>query len=213
VTNGPILGVLLAGGGSRRMGGGDKCLRLLGGETILARIVARAAPQVDRLILNANGDATRFGDGRFGDFRLPVVPDSVPGQVGPLAGVLTGIEWARDNFPGCGWVASFASDAPFMPENLVEKLVDAVSNGDAEMACAASGGRAHPVFGLWPVRLAADLRHALVAEDIRKVDAWTARYHIAQVDYPVVEVDPFFNVNRPDDLAAAESLMDRSAVT
>jgi molybdopterin-guanine dinucleotide biosynthesis protein A len=196
---GPILGVLLAGGGSRRMGGGDKCLRELGGRTILARIVEQVAPQVDTLILNAGGDAARFAG-----YGLPVVADSLPGQAGPLAGVLTGLEWARENMPGCSWVASFACDAPFVPENLVDNLAAALAAEGADMARAASGGRAHPVFGLWPVRLAADLRRAVAEADIRKVDAWTAHYHMATVNFPVVEVDPFFNVNRPDDLAAAE---------
>lgn len=199
---GPVAGVLLAGGGARRMGGGDKGLRLLGGETILARIVARAAPQVDRLILNANGEAARFAD-----LDLPVVADSVAGGVGPLAGVLTGLEWVQANMPGCVWLASFAGDAPFVPENLVEKLAAAIAESGAEMACAASAGRAHPVFGLWPVKLAADLRHALADEGIRKVDAWTARYRMATVDFPVAKADPFFNVNRLEDLASAERLI------
>lgn len=201
-TDGPILGVLMAGGGSRRMGGGDKCLRDLGGKPILAHIVERVAPQVDRLILNAGGDSARFA--RFG---LPVVPDSLAGQAGPLAGVLTGLEWARDNFTGCSWVASFACDAPFVPENLVEILAAAVAGEGADMACAASGGRTHPVFGLWPVRLAADLRHAVVEEDMRKVDRWTARYDLAVAEVPVAEVDPFFNVNTPADLATAAALL------
>lgn len=198
----PIVGVLLAGGGSRRMGGGDKCLRDLGGRTILERIVTRVAPQVDRLILNANGDASRFA--RFG---LPVVPDSLSGQAGPLAGVLTGLEWARDHAPGCDWVASFASDAPFVPENLVGKLAAAIAEEGADMACAASGGRTHPVFGLWPVRLAADLRRAVAEEGVRKVDSWTSYYRMSTVEFAVVRYDPFFNVNRPDDLAAAERLL------
>jgi molybdopterin-guanine dinucleotide biosynthesis protein A len=184
------------------MGGGDKCLRDLGGRTILERIVTRVAPQVDRLILNANGDASRFA--RFG---LPVVPDSLSGQAGPLAGVLTGLEWARDHAPGCDWVASFASDAPFVPENLVGKLAAAIAEEGADMACAASGGRTHPVFGLWPVRLAADLRRAVAEEGVRKVDSWTSYYRMSTVEFAVVRYDPFFNVNRPDDLAAAERLL------
>ena len=134
---------------------------------------------------------------------MPVVPDSLPGQAGPLAGVLTGLEWARDHVPGCDWVASFASDAPFVPENLVAQLAAAIAESGAEMACAASGGRVHPVFGLWPGRLAA----AVAGEGVRKVDFWTSHYHMATVEFPVVELDPFFNVNRPDDLAAAERLL------
>jgi molybdopterin-guanine dinucleotide biosynthesis protein A len=205
-SNGHIAGVILAGGQSRRMGGGDKCLRELAGRTLLSRIVERARDQVGPLVLNANGDASRFAD-----VGLPVVADAVSGFAGPLAGVLTGLEWARDHAPDCDFVATFACDAPFLPEDLVTRLARAVSEQGADMACAASGGRDHPVFGLWPVRLAGDLRRALVAEDIRKVDIWTARYRLARVEFATDPVDPFFNVNRPDDFAAAEALV-RAAI-
>jgi molybdopterin-guanine dinucleotide biosynthesis protein A len=193
-----VVGLLLAGGQSRRMGGGDKCLRLLGGETILARIIARVRPQVRRLALNANGDPTRFAA-----YRLPVIADRVEGFAGPLAGVLAGLDWAAANAPDCPWVASVPTDAPFLPADLVARLQAAVEQG-ADLACAASGGQAHPVVGLWPVRLRDDLRHALTAEQIHKVDIWTARYRVATVEFPIVDVDPFFNANRPEDLAEAE---------
>ena len=200
----PVAGVLLAGGRARRMGGGDKALLTLGGETLLARVVARARPQVRALALNANGDPARFAA-----YGLPVVADVVAGYAGPLAGVLTGLEWAAEHAPDCPWVASFATDAPFLPEDLVARLVAAVEREGADMACAASGGRAHPVFGLWPVRLAAELRRALIDEDMRKIDAWTARYRLAVAEFACQPVDPFFNANRPADLAEAEALLDR----
>ena len=196
-----VIGLLLAGGQSRRMGGGDKCLRLLGGETILARIVARVGPQVRQLILNANGDPARFAP-----YRLPVVTDSVEGFAGPLAGVLAGLDWAAANAPNCPWIASVPTDAPFLPADLVARLFAAVEEG-ADLACAASGGQSHPVVGLWPVRLRDDLRHALVAERIHKVDIWTARYRLATVEFPITTVDPFFNANRPEDLAEAERML------
>ncbi len=144
-----VAGVLLAGGLSRRMGGGDKALRTLGGETILARVIARARPQVGALALNANGDAARFKA-----YQLPVIADVIEGFAGPLAGVLTGMEWAARSAPECPWVASFATDAPFLPGDLIARLLRAVERDGADMACAASAGRHHPVFGLWPVRLA-----------------------------------------------------------
>ncbi len=197
-----IAGVVLAGGQSRRMGGGDKSLRELAGRTLLERIVERVRPQVAALMLNANGDPARFADAG-----LPVVADAVEGFAGPLAGVLTGLEWALENAPGCAFVASFACDAPFVPEDLVARLAQAVAGEGADMGCAASGGRDHPVFGLWPVRLADDMRRALVDEDIRKVDVWTARYRLARVEFDAAPVDPFFNVNRPDDFAAAEEIL------
>ncbi|MBK3775815.1 molybdenum cofactor guanylyltransferase MobA [Azospirillum brasilense] len=197
-----IAGVLLAGGLSRRMGGGDKSLRTLGGRSILERIVATVRPQVGPLVLNANGDPARFAA-----FGLPVAADVVEGFAGPLAGVLTGMEWARANAPQCRWLASFATDAPFIPGDLVARLVAAVEREGADLACARSDGQEHPVFGLWRVDLADDLRRAMVEEDMRKVDAWTARYRLAVADFATDPVDPFFNTNRPDDLAEAERLM------
>ena len=202
MSNSSVCGLLLAGGQSRRMGGGDKCLRRLGGQTVLARILRIVRPQVGPLVLNANGDGARFAD-----YDLPVASDVVDGFAGPLAGVLTGLEWALANAPECQWLASFACDAPFAPRDLVSRFLAAVAKENADMACATSAGRDQPVFGLWPVGLADDLRAALVEEDIRKVDVWTARYRLARADWPTQPVDPFFNVNRPDDLDAAETLL------
>lgn len=196
------VGLLLAGGQSRRMGGGDKCLRTLGGDTLLARVIARAKPQVGPLILNANGDPTRFGS-----FGLPVVADVVEAFSGPLAGVLTGMEWAMAHAPEADWVMTFATDAPFFPDDLVTLLSAAVTDAGADLACAESGGRAHPVFGLWPVRLARDLRAALIDENMRKIDAWTARYDLVQVPFATDPFDPFFNLNRPEDLEEAERVV------
>ncbi len=197
-----VAGVLLAGGLARRMGGGDKGLALLGGRPLLDRIIERIRPQVSELIINANGDAQRFAE-----YGLPVVPDVIGDFAGPLAGVLTGLEWAAKNSPGRPWVASFATDAPFVPADLVERLSAAVETEGGDMACAASAGRAHPVFGLWPVALAADLRRAMIEEDMRKIDRWTARYNLIMVDFPDVPFDPFFNINAPDNLAEAEKLL------
>ena len=201
----PVAGVLLAGGKSRRMGGGDKCLLELAGRPVLDRIIRRVRPQVGPLVLNANGDGARFAG-----FGLPVAADVVDGFAGPLAGVLTGLEWAAANAPGCDWMASFACDAPFVPADLVARLIDAVAADGADMACARSGGRDHPVFGLWPVRLAAALRSAVVDEAIRKVDLWTARYRLVRADFAADPVDPFFNLNSPDDMARAEELLSDS---
>jgi molybdenum cofactor guanylyltransferase len=195
-----IAGVLLAGGLSRRMGGGDKSLKKLAGETILERVIARANPQVAGLALNANGDPSRFKA-----YGLPVVPDSVAGFAGPLAGVLAGLDWAAANVPGASYVASFATDAPFFPPDLVARLATAVADGRHDLACAASGGRSHPVFGLWPLSLREDLRAALKA-GTRKVDEWTARHRLATVEFPADPYDPFFNANTPQDLAEAEKV-------
>jgi molybdopterin-guanine dinucleotide biosynthesis protein A len=197
-----VVGVLLAGGQARRMGGGDKCLRQLGGRTILEHVIERARPQVAALVLNANSDPTRFAA-----YRLPVVADVIAGFAGPLAGVLTGMEWARAHRPDCPWVATIATDTPFFPTDLVGRMLSVVEREGADLACAASGGRTHPVFGLWPVALADELRAAMVDDGIRKVDVWTARHRLAEVPFGTEPIDPFFNTNRPEDLAEAERLL------
>jgi molybdopterin-guanine dinucleotide biosynthesis protein A len=188
------------------MGGGDKCLRELGGMTLLARTIERVRPQVKTLVLNANGDPARFAA-----YGLPVIQDVIEGFAGPLAGVLTGLEWVRANAPNCPWMLSAPTDAPFLPDDLVATMKDAVDELFADMACAMSNGRNHPVVGLWPVRLAGALRKALVEEDIRKIDVWTAHYRLAEVEFPADPVDPFFNANRPEDLAEAERLLAEAA--
>jgi molybdenum cofactor guanylyltransferase len=197
-----VVGLLLAGGQSRRMGGGDKALRLLGGIPLLERVIERLRPQVDALVLNANGDPARFAN-----FALPVAADTVPGFVGPLAGVLAGLDWAASHRPDCPYVVSVATDAPFLPIDLVARLAEALDEAGADLACAASGGRSHPVFGLWPVRLRNDLHRAVVDQGIHKVDFWTARHQLTTVSFPIQPVDPFFNANRPEDLEAAAALL------
>jgi molybdopterin-guanine dinucleotide biosynthesis protein A len=198
----PIVGVVLAGGLARRMGGGDKGLRPLGGRPMLDRVVARARAQVAALAINAPGDPARFAP-----YGLDVIADSVPGFAGPLAGVLAGLDWARRRHPAARFVASFATDAPFFPRDLVARLDAARVSAGADLAAARSGGQDHPVFGLWPVALADDLRRALVDEGLRKVDVWTARHRLAVAEFAAVPFDPFFNANRPEDLAEAERLV------
>ena len=200
----PTLGVLLAGGLARRMGGGDKPLRAIGGRTILERVIERFAPQCDGLILNANGDPQRFAA-----TGLPVVPDSVPGFAGPLAGILAALEWAAAHRPEIRFVASVAADTPFLPRDLVSRLHAAREAAGTPLACAESGGRAHPVNALWPVDLQDDLRHALTVEGERKIDRWTARHGVALAGWPANPVDPFFNANAPEDLDAAEEAIRR----
>ena len=208
-----VLGLLLAGGLSRRMGGGDKSLRPLHDRPLLQHVIERMRPQVAALVLNANGDPARFAQ-----FDLPVVGDSVPDFAGPLAGILAGLDWAAAHRPDCPLVASVATDAPFLPADLVSGLLAGMDAQGADLACAASGGQAHPVIGLWPVRLRDDLRRALVEEGVRKVDVWTSRYRLATVSFPNrkpaggPEIDPFFNANRPEDLDQAAALLERLEV-
>ncbi len=195
------LGLLLAGGLARRMGGGDKPLLSLAGQPILDHVIARLRPQCDGLLLNANGDPARFA--RWG---LPVVADDVPGFAGPLAGILAGLDWAATNRPDAAALVSVAADTPFIPQDLVAGLQAAARDAGALLACAASGGWTHPVVGLWPVSIRHALRKALVEEGERKIDRFTARHGCASAEWPTTPVDPFFNVNTPEELAEAERL-------
>jgi molybdopterin-guanine dinucleotide biosynthesis protein A len=196
-----ILGVVLAGGLARRMGGGDKPMREIAGRPILDHVIERLSPQCDGLVLNANGNPARFAS-----FGLPVLADTVADYPGPLAGVLAALDWAAENRPQTLWVVSVAGDCPFLPGDLVERLYRALQDDSAELSVASSGGRSHPVIGLWSVALRHELRHALVEEILRKIDRWTARYRLATVEWPVEPVDPFFNANTVEDLSEAERL-------
>ena len=193
-----VLGLVLAGGLARRMGGGDKARLRIGNQTILERVLDRLAPQCAALVLNANGDPARFAD-----TGLPVIPDTVPGFVGPLAGILAGLEWAAQHAPAIADVVSVPGDCPFLPPDLVMRLAAARTEAGTTFACARSGEWRHPVIALWPVKLRADLRSALVQHGLRKVEMFTAPHGVAVVDWPITPVDPFFNVNTPEDMAEA----------
>lgn len=193
--------VILAGGLARRMGGGDKPLKTVGGRTILDRVIDCVRPQCSAIAINANGDPARFSQ-----WSLPVVADSIEDFAGPLAGVLAGMDWAAAHAPNAEFVLSVASDCPFLPNDLVAKLEAARQAGDADVAVARSGGQAHPVIALWRIALREDLRRALVNENMRKIDRWTARYRMANAEWPVAPIDPFFNANTPEDIVEAERL-------
>ena len=195
--------VLLAGGQGTRMAadgqGGDKPLRLLGDRTLLAHCIDVIAPQVGLMVLNANGDPERFAA-----FGLAVVADAIGDYPGPLAGILAGMRWAAAQ--GATDVVSVAADTPFLQTDLVARLDAARTEAAVPLACAASGGWTHPVIGLWPV----DLADALVADlraGMRKIDRWTEKFGVVSAEFPTEPFDPFFNVNRPEDLAEAETLL------
>jgi molybdenum cofactor guanylyltransferase len=198
----PTLGLILAGGLARRMGGGDKARIKIGNKTILERVLACLTPQCARLIINANGNPARFDD-----TGLSVVADSVPDFAGPLAGILAGLDWAATNVPQFDWMASAPGDCPFLPDNLVARLHEARSKAGTPLACARTGPWRHPVVALWPVSLRENLRRALTVEGLHKIEIWTARHGVAIADWPDKPVDPFFNVNTPEDAARAEELV------
>jgi molybdopterin-guanine dinucleotide biosynthesis protein A len=208
----PVIGVLLAGGQSRRMGGGDKCLLELAGKPLLAHVIDRLKPQTSALVLNANGDLDRFSG-----FDLPTIADPIGGFAGPLAGVLAGFTWVRENAPDTRWIVTAATDTPFFPQDLVAKLLDATKGKYPAIALASSNERMHPVFGLWPVALADDLHQALES-GTRKVLDWTGRHTTITAAFPEIEtggitIDPFFNANRPDDMAHAAAVLAEMAET
>ncbi|RIK99883.1 MAG: molybdenum cofactor guanylyltransferase MobA [Proteobacteria bacterium] len=196
------LGVILAGGRATRMGGGDKPLRTVGGRSILDRVVARLKPQCEAVIVSANGDPSRFAA-----LALPVVADTVPGQPGPLGGVLAALDWCSQNRPDIDWLLSAPGDCPFLPDDLAARLHAAALAHAAPLAVATSGDRSHPVIALWSLSLHESLRHALTVEDMRRAHDFVARHRAARVAWPTMPFDPFFNVNTADDLARAERLI------
>lgn len=198
------IGAIIAGGQASRLGGGDKGLRRVGGRTILARVIDVLQTGCETLVLNANGDPARFAG-----LGLPVVADSLAAHPGPLAGILAVLDWAADAYPHAAYVATAPADTPFLPADLVARLEAQRRESGAAIVCARSGGIRHPVAALWPVALRGDLRRALVDEGMRKAGLYLARHAVAEVDWPSEPVDPFFNVNTADDLAAAEAIAAR----
>ena len=196
----PTLGLILAGGLARRMGGGDKALKMLAGRPILAHVIGRLGEQCDGLLLNANGDPARFAA-----CGLPVVADTVPDFAGPLAGILAGLDWLAGHRPDTAWLLSVAADTPFIPTDLAARLHRARIAAVTPLACAASAGQAHHAIGLWPVSLRDDLRQALATGE-RKISRWTQAQGVAVAEWPAEPYDPFFNINSPEDLIEAERL-------
>ncbi len=198
--SGPIVGVVLAGGAGRRIGGA-KAARRLAGLPLLDHVVARISPQVALLILNGLTDRDGVGHG------MANIDDAVTGGHGPLAGLLAAMDWVAETHPVCQRLLSVPVDTPFLPADLVIRLRDHWNAAGSSPVMAASAGNRHPVVGLWPVTLRHDLRHAMTVEDQRGIGAWAARHDPITVPWPTEPVDPFFNVNSPSDLVAAERMM------
>ncbi len=198
---GPILGVLLAGGQARRMNGIDKPLLLLGGQPLLAHAMARLHSQTSSLVISANGPPQRFAR-----FALPVLADTVPGQPGPLAGILAGMLWAREVMPEITHIISLPGDTPFPPPDLVARLVAAQKASGQPVVRATSAGRRHHAVALWPIALAEQLAGAL-EQGMRKVGRFAEHCGVAEADFAAIPFDPFLNVNTPEDLAEAERIL------
>src|SRR5258707_13971677 len=184
------------------MGGADKAFLRLGGEPLIERAIARARPQTGELIINANGDLERFAS-----LGCEMIPDRIGGFVGPLAGILSGFEWMRANRPNARWLASFACDCPFFPVDMVKALIAEAESRNVQIAIAASGERHHPVFAVWSASLAVTSEGVLRGEGLRKMDDFVAGFPNVRVSFPSEPVDPFLNINTPDDLARAEEIL------
>lgn len=198
-----VIGVMLAGGKARRMGGGDKCLLPLTGQTLLQRSLARALPQVTTMLLSANGNSLRFAR-----TRLPVLADSIPGQPGPLAGIYQALLWMRENARNSEWLVSFASDAPFLPEDQLEKLQAAVS-ADEQLIIARANDRIQPAFALWHISLLPEIEQVLTSDTQVDLRQWASKHRATFVDFHNPHYDPFFNINTPQDLYAAEAMLQK----
>lgn len=200
-----IVGCILAGGLSRRMGGGDKPLKRLGSRTMLQTVIDRLARQTGHMLINANGEPQRLSE-----FGLPVVPDAIAGFAGPLAGISACMNWTADHFPNATHIATIAADTPFFPIDLVSRLSQAANDDGSDIAIAMSGGHRHPVFGLWSISLRHHLAQWMQETDTFKVIAWARLHALTMVEFPMIgqaqDIDPFFNVNTPEDLSTAETL-------
>lgn len=197
-----VIGVILAGGLSRRMNNQNKCFIPLNGKPLFEYILEKLSPQCDTILINSNEQNERLAA-----YQLPIVKDSLEGFLGPLAGILSVMEWTKQHKPESKWILTVPVDTPFLPDDLLSKLYQSVQTTHSELACACSLGRTHPVIGLWPTSLIDDLRLALTKEGMRKIDLWTSRYKISQQDFNNDNLDPFFNINCHEDLIKAESLL------
>lgn len=197
-NNQSITGVILAGGLAKRMGGGDKCLLPLGGKTLLQRSITRAQPQVSELILSANGNSLRFARSR-----LPVIADLYQGFPGPLAGIHAALTFMDERNPDNEWLASFACDTPFFPQDMVQQLL--ASAGDSQLVVARSNNRVHPIFALWHASMLSKIEHRLNQGDTPRLQEWIKDFKPTYVDFAAENYDPFFNINTPQDLYNAEA--------
>ena len=199
-----ILGLILAGGQSRRMGGLNKSLATINGQTLLEITINSVKQQLKKIIINSNENLKNKIN-----YNIEIVPDKIPGYLGPLSGIFTGMDWAKENFPECKWIASFPVDSIFFPENLIEIMIKK-NNKKSQIICVKSNNKLHPVFALWSLDLIEDLKKALLNEGLRKIDEWTKRYNLEIINFKVQKIDPFFNINTFNDLEIAKDYFCKS---
>ena len=194
-----ILGVILAGGQSRRMGNKNKLLATINNKSLLEITSNLVKNQLNRVIINSNIQVDSNNKLNF-----EIVPDEIDGYLGPLSGIFSAMKWAKKNFPDCQWIASFPVDSIFFPDNFIDVMISKIKK-ETQIVCAKSNGRIHPVFALWSIVLVNDLEKALVKDGIRRIDEWTQKYNLEIVNFKFKKLDPFFNINTFDDLEKAKN--------
>ena len=197
IDNDEILGIILAGGLSKRMGNINKSLALINNKTLLEITYGLVKKQLKNVVVNSNLNLKKKIKSN-----LEIIPDSIPGFLGPLSGILSGMQFAKKEYPKCKWLVSFPVDSIFFPSDFVEKMINRINN-ETQIVCATSNGRAHPVFAFWSLNLIDDLENALVEEGVRKIDEWTKRYNLEFTNFQNKDLDPFFNINTKEDLKFA----------
>jgi molybdenum cofactor guanylyltransferase len=202
-----VVGAVLAGGQARRLGARGKSAHMLGGRPLIRHVYDRVRDQVGEVVVNGSPETARLLAANVRSVSDLTADGAIEGRAGPLVGILSVLEWAADERPGVEWIATFPTDTPFLPKDFVARARNALSGDGADIACAASGGRVHPVVGVWPVGLAPALRRMVVDDGVRRADAILETFGVARIKYEPEPVDPFFNVNTADDLAAAEELL------
>ena len=196
-----IIGSILTGGKSSRMGGGLKGFKKFNNQSIFDRVYHRSKNQVSNLIINSN-----IVTDDFDKYNLPVFSDVIKGYLGPLAGIHASINWTRINYPESEWIVTFASDTPFFPKQLVKTMYAKAKKNNKKIVLARSFKRNHPIFGLWHTSLEKDLADCILKKNIRKIEEWAKDYNYKNINFENNKYDPFFNINRPDDLIKAQKI-------
>jgi len=195
-----ILGAILAGGQSKRMGK-DKLFLELNNKKLIEHTIDKVKKYLKKVIIITNQDNEFFSKNN-----LITVKDCIEGQLGPLVGILTAMKWAKENLNKCSWIATFPCDTPFFPKSIIESFIKESEKKESLILCASSHGRKHNIFGLWSLDLYDKLKDDLINKKVRKVQDWTEKNKIKNLEFKFKDYDPFFNINTEEDLEFAKKL-------
>jgi len=198
-----ILGAILAGGQSKRMGK-DKLFLELNNKKLIEHTIDKVKKYLKKVIIITNQDNEFFSKNN-----LTTVKDCVEGQLGPLVGILTAMKWAKENLNKCSWIATFPCDTPFFPESIIKSFIEESKKKESLILCASSHGRKHNIFGLWSLDLYDKLKDDLMNKKVRKVQDWIEKNKIKNLEFEFKDYDPFFNINTKEDLEFAKKLSTR----